>query len=833
MGSHCHSLTRRVYRVVSREEGGTRQTRLVVFPLHLGCFAESDGLSRQAGQAGMRSPSERLSQILTQTGLCSRTELEHCEPIVRRLSHDLPDFDSVWLDALVQQRYLTPWQAERLQTNEADQIVVGRFQKQLPLGRATFQATETNHLARVVLRQLQTSDQSARPAIARGVAELMASIERVRTTAPAGLVLPEEHNRSRIAPDAETEVPPATDEPGDLFLVSTYIPGWTMEELLIRGGRLPFAAVAEIGRELLTALAWLESSRLLHGDLVTRNVRLDARGGIHLVDPFARRLQQPRFALTDRLTLRDCDGIAPEQVGTGRAADARSELYSLGCLLWQLLTSRPVVLSADPVTRLMKQKEQDIVDVRGRVPDCPEWMSRLIQSMTRRSPELRPASAAELLKQWKASASAGQHHCRVLARQMPDHAVRSRPRPFVRRARNGRSWLWPTTATVVLGLLVFLTARTGVLPKTLRLSTWSDLKNVFATEGNGQVVQPANIVPAQQAPLPLPGVDSDGLIRLDSGKSYVAADREFAGILRILCEQSPTASVLVSEGATWILQARALELRGVSLSMRDDRANAEAQAASRRPQQLLAVLSAALTISDCVIQSPSSADNFAGVAWQRPVGEEGTVIIANTVFAGGGYSISLNNPPRRCEFDNVLFANRAGGIQCEFSKGDSEAWDVSCRNVTQRFGFSLIDGVIHPNGISQLRLSLTSAECVYDPQMAIVRLGAPATWKPEAMQVQFRAGETGNPAVVPPATQHVVYVDKALGQMVSLPDLQITENTLLLADLTFRASSTDTADTVGSEWSASTLDDFEGPKLTEIMPGIDVSRLPGIHDDER
>ena len=781
----------------------------------------------------MRSPSERLSQILTKTGLCSRTEIEHCEPIVRRLSHDLPDFDSVWLDALVQQRFLTPWQAERLQANEADQIVVGRYRKQQPLGRATFQATDADHLAGVVLRQLQTSDQSARPAIARGVAELMASIERVRKTAPSVLALPDENTWSRIAPDDETELSSATDEPGDPVLVSTYIPGWTMEELLIRGGRLPFAAVAEIGRELLTALAWLESSRLLHGDLVTRNVRLDAGGCVHLVDPFARRLQQPQFALTDRLTLRECDGIAPEQVGTGRPADARSELYALGCLLWQLLTSRPVVLSADPVTRLMKQKEQDIVDVRGQVPDCPEWMSRMIQSMTRRSPELRPASAAELLKQWKASSGAALRHCRALARQMPDHAVRSRPRPFVRRARNGRSWLWPTAATAVLGLLVFLTARTGVLPKTLRLNTWSDLKRVFSTEDSRYVVQPANIVQSQQGPLPLPTVDADGLIRLDSGKSYVAADCEFAGSLRILCEQSPTASVLITEGAAWLLKARSVELRGVSLSMKNDRASAEALAPSRRPQQLLAVLSSALTISGCVIQSPSSADNFAGVVWQRPVGEEGTVMIANTVFAGGGYSVSFNNPPRRCEFDNVLLANRAGGIQCVFSKGDSEAWDVSCRTVTQRFGFSLIDGVIHPNGISQLRLSLTSAECVYDPQMAIVRLGVPATWKPEAMQVQFRASETGNPTVVPPAIQHVVYVDKALGQLVSLPDSQITENTLLLADLTFGASSTGAADTVSSEWSASTLEDFEGPKLTEIMPGIDVSRLPGSHDHGR
>ena len=228
-----------------------------------------------------------------------------------------------------------------------------------------------------------------------------------------------------------------------------------MEELLIRGGRLPWEVVAEVGRELLSALTWLESARLLHGDLVPRNVRLDPRGGIHLVDPFSRRLSQPAFALTDQLTLRDCDGVAPEQVGTGRAADARSELYALGCLLWQLLTSRPVVLSADPVTRMMKQKDHDIADVRGPVPDCPEWMSRLIQSMTRRctgTSSRQQCGSSEnvegrVRQQPESLPRAGSADARPC-----DSQERATSSPC--RSSSGGSWLWPTAAVSVLGMLV-------------------------------------------------------------------------------------------------------------------------------------------------------------------------------------------------------------------------------------------------------------------------------------------------------------------------------------------------------------------------------------------
>lgn len=781
-----------------------------------------------SGLARMRSPSERLIQLLTTNGLCTRAELNHCEPHVRRLCYDLPDFDSVWLDALVQQRFLTPWQAERLQADEVDQIVVGRFRLQQPLGRSTFLATETPRRSLCVLRSLNIPDMAQRSAVESRLADLITSIDRSRKSAPSSLTLPGEVVTHRESSD---QADGTLTTLSHMFIVSPFIRGWSLEELLIRGGRLPAGIVAEVGRELLTALAWLESARLLHGDLVTRNVRIDPCGGVHLTNPLVRRLQQPVFAMTELLTLRDCEGVAPEQVGTGRVADARSELYSLGCLLWQLLTSRPVVLPADPVTRLMKQKDHDIADVRGPVPDCPEWMSRLIQSMTRRSPELRPASAADVLKQWRSFSGSSLSHCRALARQMPDHTARSRSRPIVRTARTGKSWLWPASATAVLGMLVFLTARSGVLPKTLRLGSLADLTsmrspNTVPTHDDILVTQAAD-----SEPRALPAVDADGVIRLTAGAVYLAEPREFLGSLRIVCEDPFTAAVLVPEGTQWLLKARSIELRGISLSQQprheSESSNAE-QTARSSIHQILALQCAALTVSNCVIQSPSTADDFVGIAWHRAPGEQGVAVIRDTVFAGGGYGISFNHPPRRCEFDNVLLANRGGGMLCEFQNGDPDTWELSCRNVTQRFGFSLVDAVVWNEGIRQVAISLTSSESVYAPQMAILRLQVPESWLPEAMKAQFRAGESGNPAIVPPATLAVVYIDKSLGQPVSLPESQITDNSLLLADLSFNehsaADSNDAA--VRSEWTSSTLIDFEGPKLTPVMPGVDVQRLP-------
>jgi len=763
----------------------------------------------------MRTPSDRLIEILTDQLLCSKAELIHCEPYVRRLCHDLPDFDSVWLDALVQQRFLTAWQADQLQADDADAITIGRYQRQRALGRSTYLATDEKRRQQFVLRQLPDSGGES---VEQRLDELLSSVDRLRSTIPAALNLPQEvitNDVSRRSDGLTSERPAAAR-----YLVSNFVAGWSMEELLIRGGRLPWEVVAEIGRELLSALVWLESARLLHGDLVPRNVRLDLRGGIHLVDPFSRRLGQVVFALTDQLTLRDCDGIAPEQVGTGRAADARSEIYSLGCLLWQLLTSRPVVLSADPVTRMMKQKDHDIVDVRGPVPDCPEWMSRLIQSMTRRSPELRPGNSAELLKTWRTSSGNSLSHCRALVRSMPDHSLRKNLRPKVRSGRGGASWLWPTAAASALAMLVFLAARSGVVPHTLRLS--SATNDVPAAEP----IEARNVAD-NSGPVALPPV-----ILLESGRIYLAERREFPGTLRIECAAAPPAEIVVPAGTQWVLQARTLELHGITVAQLPSASESEATGQPKLAN-LIAVQSAALTIDGCVIQSPAVADNFVGVAWHRLSGTEGSVTMRNSVFAGGGYAASFNHPPRRCELDNVLLANRGSGLLCEFKKGDVDSWDLFLTNVTQRFGFSVVDAVVYNSGIARLNLNITATESVFAPQMAIVRLQSPATWRPDLMQVQIRGGETGYPAVVPPSVASAVYIDQSLGQPVSLPEAGLKNDGVLLADLIFDETQPGAAGDSGatdqtSPWSNSSLIDFEGPKLTTMMPGIVVARLPKL-----
>ncbi len=775
--------------------------------------------------AGKRMPSEPLLRRLQAEGLGTRAELEACAPFVQKLAQDLPDFDSVWLDAMVQQQILTPWQADSLQEHPEGSLSVGSCLRHSKLGASTHLAFHRMQKRFVVLRTLRSSPTATADLMASRVTELKSLLDRLKGPRPTSVHLP-------------ADVMNSSD--GSSVLASNYVPGWTLHELIIRGGRLPWPVVAEIGRELLDALVWYEGTRLIHGDITSSNVILNPSGRISLVDPFARRLESPHAALRSDLTLRDCDGLAPELFGTGRPADMRSEMYSLGCLLWNLLTSRPVVLQADPVARMMKLKEQDVVDVRTYVPDCPEWMARLIQSMTRRTPELRPAVVAEVAKAWRTESGERLHRCRRLAAEMPDIGLRRAP--SLRTIRRKRSLAWPAAACLVLGTLTVLMMRPGMIPMPLQFQRWADSGSAEQLAGDSSGVA---ITETAQGPQPLPSADADGHIVLQSGGTYLATRVDGNTALRIstasvaggsadtavdhgAIASSKVATILVPAGAQWILNAPVVELQGLRIQRDSVDATSADSAPTERPtpRQMLAVQCGSLSIQACEIQSPSDADSFVGVAWFQKKGTRGVVLLKDCIFSGGGYGLSLNHPPERFEMDNVLMSNRGSGLLCEFTAQDQPDWSFRIQNVTQRFGFSLADVVVHANGPQQLRLTMTGRDSVLQPRMSIVRVHPGSAWTGSAMDVRFLSDSSGNPVILPPSTEPVVYVDRALGQPVALSEEHIPECQLLFAELDFDTDQSASDSVALPSWAGAVLRGFEGPSLTTALPGIVPERLP-------
>src|SRR5262249_22693824 len=128
-----------------------------------------------------------------------------------------------------------------------------------------------------------------------------------------------------------------------------YLPGLTLEELVKRAGPLPPGRVVHFLRQVCAALCEAHARELIHRDIKPGNVMVCERGGIHdvakLLD-FGLVLPRGSDADGDKLTQ---DGaitgtpayLSPEQAGGLEAADARSDIYSVGALGYFLLTGRP------------------------------------------------------------------------------------------------------------------------------------------------------------------------------------------------------------------------------------------------------------------------------------------------------------------------------------------------------------------------------------------------------------------------------------------------------------------------------------------------------------
>lgn len=838
----------------------------------------------------MRRPSNELADQLNRLRLCTPAQLAGCESIVRRLCHDLPDFDSVWLDALVQRRVLSPFQAEVLQSARPEDLRVGRYVVVQPLGKRSLLAADDSG-GRFVLRQLcGASFGNSPPLVCRE--EVLARLQVI--IAATGAV--KSATAGMLAMPLEVIAEP---EAGQAFLVSRFQGDWSLEELLIRGGRLPAAAVAEIGRDLLLALTGLEREKLLHGEVVLRNVRLTVDGRIVVTAPFVRCLLQPHVLLTEELTLRDCEGVAPELTGSGRAADARSELYATGCLLWQLLTCRPIFLAADPVTRLMMMTDQDIPDVRGLVPDCPEWMARLILAMTRRSAELRPSSIAEVLRTWKASAPGGYAGTRRVVQQLPDHRrTRLSPvNPSQTRGLTGKiSFAVACTVMLVCG-----GRYVGLLPRTLPLQTWlaaqaesslpaepaADAETAedvtrrdLSREDGRDDGQPRD---AQQSGMdaaglmPLPAVDASGGVRLVPGYRYLASDIRQQGHLHVYADHDsaandapqsaarspaaddasvhphPQAVVVVPAGSEWKLTASRVRLTDVGVVPGEGAASPEPGTAapdvkppygSRSDRALVRITSAALGIEHCVFgqraagDPPSAAGRIRSycLAYHQPAHAPGLVSIRNSIMAGCRCGIRLDAPPTRCQLTNVLFTNPDAALRLTGDQAESCVWNLVLERVTQRWGQSVCDLVVKNPRASTVVLRMVCGESVLAPRQAIVRAVVPPGWSPAKLGCEFLLPETGNPAVVPPGLHPFICYDADLRSFVALPEQQVVCDSLLIADLRFRGNAPHEAPDASDSASApsalnvpateSELVDFEGPRLTAEMPGIKAALLP-------
>jgi eukaryotic-like serine/threonine-protein kinase len=211
------------------------------------------------------------------------------------------------------------------------------------------------------------------------------SLERVRREARAVARLGDHPNIVAVFDTAENQ--------GQLLTVYQYMPGGSLADLVAKGP-VSFERIVALGAQVCEALAFAHGKGVIHRDVKPANVFLAESGDAKLGD-FGLAAALDRTRLTEQGTfLGTAAYMAPEQA-MGQPADARSDLYSLGCVLYELVTGRPPFVGDDTVAVVTQHLNTPPVAPSWHRADVRPGLEALVLRLLEKDPGKRPQSAAE------------------------------------------------------------------------------------------------------------------------------------------------------------------------------------------------------------------------------------------------------------------------------------------------------------------------------------------------------------------------------------------------------------------------------------------------------
>lgn len=189
------------------------------------------------------------------------------------------------------------------------------------------------------------------------------------------------------------------------FLVLELVEGMTLAERLQGDQLLPLDETVRIAADLAAGLAAAHAKGLIHRDIKPGNILLEAHDGrARLTDFGLARVTAQEGVTTTGLIAGTPQYMSPEQI-EGRELDPRSDLFSLGAVLYRMATGRSAFSGESVITLARQICDHTPQSVRTVRADVPEWFSGIIQQLMARRPEDRIQSADELVRLLKPFAS--------------------------------------------------------------------------------------------------------------------------------------------------------------------------------------------------------------------------------------------------------------------------------------------------------------------------------------------------------------------------------------------------------------------------------------------
>lgn len=667
-------------------------------------------------------PSQSLLQALQSLHLATAADLRVCEKYTRQLVVDLPAFDSVWIDALVQGGRITPFQA-RVLAQDPQLLRVGSYVlvDRLPHDNwpQRYRAVPHGGVQAVGLAVFPLEG----PPLVEARGRFENHIAQTRSLVHRGLCL---------AHDVES------DE-RSLIAVSPLPIGESLEDLLVRRGRFPADVVEEIARQLLEALAQLEQVGTLHGDLRLRNVLLGPAGRVQVINAGLLAAVYPRITIHDALPIHCYQGLAPELSGGRRERDHASEQYAVGCLLWQLLTGRPPHLPADRLDQLAAHQSLSIPDVRKLAPDTPTALAALIARMVAKHPIERLTSLGAASRECGGSQARGR--ARLVQFQSSFQSVvpirlgqpqRRRPRSYTQLAL--------TAAVLIVGAITFLVPGVGqmAIDAAGRLLQ-ARQETVVSSEPPAETpeaapVQMAAATPATAAPTPTETAPRSGRIILDQPIYQVPAKPIPAvGELKIIGAEGTRPVIEVSDRPLQ-LDAQRIILENVVIRR---------AAGSTADVPLVETDCQILICRDCdfiggrLVTAENPTESTSPVFRWRNLDESDVqpaeIRLTNCLIAGGGPALSCESVPQTVELTDTVCVGAGAVCEVRHAPGFRTLQMQLVRSTLRSSGPLLREYEITPERQTPVQIDLRQSILDLREGLALVEAVGPlrTRWSPD------------------------------------------------------------------------------------------------------
>jgi serine/threonine protein kinase len=232
------------------------------------------------------------------------------------------------------------------------------------------------------------------------------------------------------------------DDDGTAYIVMEFVDGPTVRRLLDERGALPVNDVIRIGTQVAAALEAAHRAGLVHRDVKPPNVLVPPNGPVKVTDFGIAKATGSDDLTKTGTVMGTARYLAPEQV-SGEPTDARTDVYGLGLLLFEMLCGTPPFGGDTDVATAMARLTTSAPPIRAQRPDVPAPLDDLVHRCLARDRSRRFGSAGEV-RAALAAVPAGPSGAHVV-RRAPPHGprpVKAPPPPPPPRRSSALTWVW-------------------------------------------------------------------------------------------------------------------------------------------------------------------------------------------------------------------------------------------------------------------------------------------------------------------------------------------------------------------------------------------------------